>query len=118
MSAANQYFPDFTTTYTLATAASDATVQIPQDKLDAINNPRSTGSLWFVCVDGNPVAVNIGAVGACAVFPATTGANNAILEVGNNLTEPVWLPPGKYFHAICAGGKTAIVSLIRARRAS
>lgn len=115
MSASNQYFPDFTTTYTLATDAVDASVTITQDKLDLINNPRDGGSYWFICVDGNPVAVNIG---GAAVFPAATGANNAILEVGNNLTEPVWLPPGKSFHVICAATKTAIVSLIRARRAS
>jgi hypothetical protein len=93
----------------LAVTSTDGTLTVPQTtKADAINNPGNTGSEWFLSVDGNPVAIN---VGAPAVF-----ASNAILEVGLFSNWPIYLEPGAALHFICASSKTAVVSLIRARR--
>jgi hypothetical protein len=117
-----EYEPDFTTTLTIAASTTDAYVAIPSNVPDSmLSNPRDSGSLYYINVDGAPVAINLTTVANQvthpAVWPTTTGANNSVMEAGNNMTHPVWLPPGWVLHAICKTG-TAIVSLIRARRAS
>jgi hypothetical protein len=110
--------PDPTATQVIAATASDASVTIPIPKgiSNSIGNPEDTGSEYYISVDGNPVAINYG---GAAVFPTTTGTANPILEVGMAFYgEPVNIPPGTVVHAICASGKTAFVSIIRARRTS
>lgn len=90
--------------------ATDSTVAVPVTvPTNPLGSLGDVGSEWFICVDGNPVAVN---VGGAAVFGTTGG----IIEPGSYLTAPLYLPPGETLHVICASTKTATLSLIRARR--
>ena len=107
-----KFRPDFTTTLTIVSAGSDSSVTIPQNIPDSmLSNPLDAGSDYFISVHGAPAAINFN---AAAVVPVASGAHNAILEIGTNLTWPVNIPPGTVVHAISTTG-TAIVSLIRAR---
>ena len=110
----SEYRPDFTTTQVIKSTGSDSSVTIPENLPGSLmSNPLDAGSLYYLCVDGGPMAINYG---GAAVVPTSTGTKNAILEVGNNLTTPVNIPPGTVVHAISLSG-TAYLSIIRARRA-
>ena len=106
----HEYELDPTSFLYLATSGTDAYVTIPVDPPDSLmSNPRDTGSLWFISVDAEPVAIN---VNATAVW-----GTNAFLEIGSYLTHPLRLPPGFTVHFVTKTGAGS-VSLIRARRAS
>lgn len=107
-----EYALDPTSQVTAQVTAADTTLTVPVDsRLDTVNRPNDVGSLWWLSVVGNPVAINIG---GAAVF-----ATNFVIGVGTYLQSiPIRLPPGAVLHFICAATLTAQVSIIRARRAS
>jgi hypothetical protein len=96
----------------IATSGSDAHATIPQSLPESIlSNPRDTGSLYAINVDGAAVGLRFG---ANAVF-----GTSATYEIGNCVLgpNPTRIPPGTVVHAITGGG-TGYVSIVRYRRAT
>ena len=109
----SNFWPDWTTAVTVATSSVDATLTVPESlATDAINNPNSTGSFYYLSIAGAPVTMTSGGT---ATFGSTT---MAVLESGAHLTHPLFFQPGAVLHFITEGGTTGYASLIRARRAS
>jgi hypothetical protein len=112
-----EYEPDLAIApLVITTSAVDAHVAIPQNLPGSIlSNPRDTGSLYNINVDGNPASLKFSAAGTPAVF-----GTDPVYEVGNCVlgSQPVRIPPGTVVHAINAATKTGTVSIVRYRRAT
>jgi hypothetical protein len=106
----SEWLIDPSTYVVLAATQADGVLSVPEQIVtNALNNPNNTGSFWFLSIDGNSVSIG------------TTNQAfgvNPVYGVGSYLTKPLFLEPGLSLHCICAGSKSATVSIIRARRAS